>query len=135
MILRRYGNTVQSVELNFDAKALNEIGFRRDRVTSMDTEAFESSWERIEEREFAPRTEGSVQHEVEQALLDEMEAEITSWTDELDEGEALYVESEAPDFPKTRHVSKKVVEAGENRLHFSAWVEPPLRLSRVRKAG
>ena len=135
MILRKYGTSVQSVEIDFDAKALNEIGFRRDRVISMDTAAFESGWERVEEREFAPRSEGRIQHEVEQALLDEMEAEITAWIGELAEGEALFVESEAPDYPKTRHSSKTIVDAGENRLHFSAWVEPPLRLSRVRKAG
>lgn len=135
MILRRYGTTVQSVELNFDAKALSEIGFRRDRATSMEAEAFEAGWERLEERAFAPRAQGPVQHEVEQALLDEMEAEITEWIGELGDGEALFVESEATDYPKTRHESKKIVEAGENRLHFSGWVEPPLRLSRVRKAG
>lgn len=135
MILRKYGNTVQSVELNFDAKALSEIGFRRDRATSMEAEAFEAGWERLEERAFAPRTEGMVQHEVEQALLDEMEAEITSWIGEIGDGEALFVESEAADYPKTRHQSKKIVEDGQNRLHFSAWVEPPLRISRVRKAG
>ncbi len=135
MILRKYGTTVQSVELNFDAKALTEIGFRRDRATSMEAEAFEAEWERLEERTVAPRTEGIVQHEVEQALLDEMEAEITSWMGELGEGEALFVESEATDYPKTRHSTRKIVEGGENRLHFSAWVEPPLRLSRVRKAG
>ncbi len=135
MILRKYGTTVQSVELNFDAKALNEIGFRRDRATSMDTEAFEAEWERQEEREFAPRAEGLVQHEVEQALLDEMESEIRAWMADLQEGEALYVESDAADYPKTRHDTRTIVEAGENRLYFSAWVEPPLRMSRVRKAG
>lgn len=135
MILRKYGNTVQSVELNFDAKALSEIGFRRDRATSFGAEAFEADWERLEERAFAPRAEGIVQHEVEQALLDEMEAEITGWIGELGDGEALFVESEGTDSPKTRHESKTIVEAGENRLHFSAWVEPPLRISRVRKAG
>jgi hypothetical protein len=134
MILRRYGTSVQSVELNFDARALTEIGFRRDRVTSMEAAAFEADWERLEEREFAARTEGMVQQEVEQALLDEMEAGITGWIGELGEGEALLVESEGTDYPKTRHASKTIVEAGENRLHFSAWVEPPLRLSRVRKA-
>lgn len=135
MILRRYGSSVHSVELNFDARAINEIGFRRDRETSIPTETFESEWERLEERHFAARAEGPVQADVEQELLDDMAAGITEWLGTLEEGEALYVESEGADFPKTRQSSKKIVEAGENRLHFSAWVEPPLRLSRVRKAG
>jgi hypothetical protein len=135
MILRRYGTSVHSVELNFDAKAIHEIGFRRDRKTSIPTEAFEAEWERLEERDFAARAEGAVQADVEQEMLRDMEAGITEWLATLEEGEALYVESEGADFPKTRHSSKKIVEAGENRLHFSAWVEPPLRVSRVRKAG
>lgn len=135
MILRRYGTSVESVELNFDANALNEIGFRRDRKTSIETETFEEEWDRLEEREFAARSEGSVQAEVEEALLNQMESGISEWLASLDEGEALYIESEGADYPKTRHESKKIVERGENRLHFSAWVEPPLRVSRVRKSG
>ena len=35
MIFRLYGNTYHSVELNFDSKALNEIGFRRDKADSI----------------------------------------------------------------------------------------------------
>jgi hypothetical protein len=135
MILRRYGTSVESVELNFDAKALNEIGFRRDRRTSIEAETFDAEWQRLEEREFAARSEGAVQSEVEQALLEEMESGIREWLASLDDGEALYIESDAADSPKTRHESKKIVEGGQNRLHFSAWVEPPLRVSRVRKAG
>jgi len=135
MILRTYGTTIQSVELNFDSKALNEIGFRRDRQTSIPVEEFEAGWETVEEREFAPRHEGSVQDETEQELLRAMETPIRAWLEELEEGEALLVLNDDRDYPKTRHSSKVVVERGENRLHFTAWVEPPLRLARVRKAG
>ena len=46
MILRRYGKTFESVELNFDSKALNEIGFRRDREQSFDAEEFGSTYRR-----------------------------------------------------------------------------------------
>jgi hypothetical protein len=134
MILRTYGTTVQSVELNFDSKALNEIGFRRDRQTSIPVEEFEAGWETVEEREFAPRAEGSVQDETEQELLAAMEEPIRAWLEELEEGEALFVLNGDRDYPKTRHSSKVVVERGENRLHFTAWVEPALRLARVRKA-
>jgi len=64
-----------------------------------------------------------------------METPIRAWLEELEEGEALLVLNDDRDYPKTRHSSKVVVERGENRLHFTAWVEPPLRLARVRKAG
>jgi len=29
MMLQRYGRSYQSMDLNFDSKALNEVGFRR----------------------------------------------------------------------------------------------------------
>lgn len=135
MILRRYGTTVHSVELNFDSKALNEIGFRRDRETSIDEAEFEAGWETVEEREMAPTSEGPVQDEADQALLDSMKAEIQAWLGELGEDEALLVLNGNDDYPKTRHKSKVVVERGENRLHFTGWVEPPLRMARVRKTG
>ena len=48
MILRRYGTSYQSVDLNFDSKALNEVGFRRNRVRSIATEEFESSYVLVE---------------------------------------------------------------------------------------
>ena len=35
MILRRYGRSVQSVEPNFDSKALTEIGFRRNQALTI----------------------------------------------------------------------------------------------------
>ena len=112
MILRKYGTSMQSVELNFDSKALTEIGFRRDHAHSIPVEEFET----------------------EQRLLDHLEAEIQGLMDSLGEAEVLVVESQAGvDFPKTRHKSRVVVEGGENRLFFSAWVEPPLRMGRYRK--
>ena len=40
MILRRYGTSYQSVDLNFDSKALNEVGFRRNHERSIAVEDF-----------------------------------------------------------------------------------------------
>ncbi|MEJ2539712.1 MAG: hypothetical protein P8188_07055 [Gemmatimonadota bacterium] len=134
MILRRYGSALQSVEMNFDSKALNEIGFRRDRGTSIPVDEFESEWITVETRELAPTAEGTVQDQTQQELLDAMEEEIRDWLGELDEGEAILVENENDDYPKLRDDSKVVLERGQNRLHFFSRVEPPLRLSRVRKA-
>ena len=134
MILKRYGTSIQSVEINFDAKAMNEIGFRRDRATSIPSDDFDAGWEKLEEHVFAPTAEGSVQGATEQAMLDELEAEIRKLLEGLGDGEALYVESQqGVDYPKTRHDTKTVVEDGENRLHFFARIEPGLRIGHYRK--
>ena len=42
MIYRQYGTAYHSVELNFDSKALNEIGFRRDREATLPTEELDA---------------------------------------------------------------------------------------------
>ena len=134
MILKRYGTSMHSVEINFDSKALNEIGFRRDREHSIPVEEWESGWERLDEFSFDSRAEGTVQDETEQLMLDEIEGGVRSLMAGLGEGEVLLVESEqGADWPKTRHKSKTVVDNGENRLHFFAWVEPPLRIGKYRK--
>lgn len=136
MIVRRYGSSVQSVELNFDSRAMTEIGFRRDQEWSVPTEEFEAGWERVEDYELEARAEGDVQDEAEQALLKQLEDRIRGIEEGLAEGELIRVESEqGKDYPKTRHQTRTVVVEGENRLHFQAWVEPPLRLARYRRRG
>ena len=47
MLLRRYGSRLQSVELNFDSKALNEIGFRRDHAVALDPDEFLATHTRV----------------------------------------------------------------------------------------
>jgi hypothetical protein len=136
MIIRRYGGSMHSVELNFDSKALNEIGFRRDQRWSAPAEEFERDWERIEAHELAARSEGNVQDHTEQALLDELEARLHEIEAGLDEGDVVVVESQTgADYPKTRHSTRTVVVEGENRLRFTGWVEPPLRVARYRRRG
>lgn len=135
MIFKRYGAAVQSVELNFDSKALNEIGFRRDHQVSVPTEEFQSGWTKVTEHSFAPTAEGFVQDETEQAMLDEMETAIQGLLAGLNDGEALYVENEqGVDYPKTRHQQKTIVVGHENKLQFLARVEPALRIGVYRKA-
>ncbi len=136
MIVRRYGSTVQSVELNFDSRAMTEIGFRRDQAWSVPTDEFEAGWERVQGFELEARSEGDVQDQTEQALLDQLEVRMRELEAELGEGELLVIESEqGKDYPKTRHQTRTTVVEGENRLHFQGWVEPPLRVARFRKRG
>ena len=135
MILRRYGTSMQSVETNFDSKALNEIGFRRDHALSIPVEEFQASYREVEARDIAPTDEGWVQDETEQVLLDHLERDIREMEAGLGEGEVLVILNEkGVDYPKTRHKTKIVVEGVENRTHFTAWVEPPLRVGRFTRA-
>lgn len=129
MILRVYGSTVQSVEMNFDSKAFNEIGFRRDRQHTESLEEFERDWEKRAEHEIAARGEGAVQDHTQQRLLDSMEADVRELLDGLADNEVLRIENDETDWPKARDKQRKVVDDGENRLQFEAWVDPPLRVA------
>lgn len=135
MILRRYGTTVQSVDLNFDPHALSEVGFRRDHSFSMGAEEFEDAYEKVEERELAATAESLVQDEAETALLDELEELVRALESDLEEDQVLLVENTADDYPKTRDEKKDVIVEGKNRLHFSWRVEPPLRLGIYRRTS
>lgn len=136
MILRRYGRKVESVELDFDSKALTEIGFRRTRELSLPLEEFREGYEKEEEHALAATADGRVQDHVEQAMLDDLEAQVVSLEEKLDGDQVLYVESEAGrDYPKARDTRKNVVENGQNLLHFYARVEPPLRMGVYRRKG
>ncbi len=134
MLLRRYGTTIQSVELNFDPVALTEFGFRRDRAFSLPWEEFEAGYEKLRESSLNAEAQGSVQTETEQLVLDRVEASLRELEGTLEEGEVLVVESEAGvDFPKLRERKQGIIVDGENRIHFHWWVDPPLRIGIYRR--
>jgi hypothetical protein len=136
MILRRYGNALHSVELNFDSKAMTEIGFRRDRASTIPSEEFEKGYVLIDKHDLTARTEGDVQDEVERKLLQDLERQVNGLVARLEPGQVLVVESEqGVDYPKTRTDQKTVVVEGENRLYFYVQVQPPLRMGRYSKVG
>jgi hypothetical protein len=134
MILKQDGTTYQSVETNFDSRALNEIAFRRDRQFSIPTEEFETGYEMVREEAFTAEAEGDVHDAAEGELLDTLEEKVKAAVAALAEGEVLVVASrEGADYPKTRDTKKNVVVDGENRLYFYWSVEPPLRMGVYRK--
>lgn len=135
MILRAYGETLQSVSIEFDSKAFNEVGFRRDRQHAIPVADFERDWERVEEHEISARDEGAVQDHTQQRMLDTMESELRGLLEGLSDGEVLRIESGENDWPKARDKQKKVLEDSENRLHFQAWVDPPLRVAVWRRTS
>jgi len=136
MIFKRYGTTYHSVDPNFDSKALNEIGFRRDQEKSIPVAELESGWERVAGHELAADAEGPVQDHTEQLLLDRVEAKLLELEAGLAETEILVFENgEGTDYPKTRQEIRNVVEAGESRLHFTYTVSPSLRIGVYRQKG
>jgi hypothetical protein len=135
MIFRRYGNAYHSVELNFDSKALNEIGFRRDQLESISVDDFEA-YAKVGTRELAAEAEGSVQDQTESVLLDRLADQIRALDRGLGAGELLVVDNEqGNDWPKTRQKTTNVVVELENRLHFQYTMAPPLRVTVWRRAG
>ena len=130
MILRRYGNTIQSVETNFDSKAFTEIGFRRDHAYSSSADDFLARHERIAGHALEAESEGAVQDGVESVMLQQLLDELLKLDAELTDDEFLVVESEqGQDYPKTRTQQKNVIVEGENRLYFYSSVSPPLRVA------
>lgn len=136
MILKQYGTSYQSVEPNFNSRALTEVGFRRDRVFSISSEEFDATYEKVEEKAFSPESEGDVHDHAEEDLLRTLEDGVKEALAALGDGEVLLVESrEGADYPKTRDRKKNVVVDGENRLYFYWRIDPPLRLGVYRKKG
>lgn len=135
MILCRYGSTVQSVDIDFNSKTLTEIGFRKNREHSMPVEEFESGYAVGSRHDLAAEAEGDVQDAVEQSMLDDLEAQLRTVMDGMNDGEVLFVESaQGVDYPKTRTRTKNVIVEGESRLYFYASIDPPLRVGVYRES-
>ncbi len=136
-VFRLYGSTYQSVALEFEAKALNEVGFRRDRERSIPADELAERYEPIETVELVTEAEGDVQNETEQLLLDRLLEKVDEVVGRLPDGGIAVVENErgGRDQPKPRQKIGNVVERGENRLHFVYTIEPPLRVTLHRPKG
>ncbi len=129
MILRRYGESFHSVEPNFDPRAMNEVGFRRDRVFSISVEGLSESYEAGDAHELVAEAEGPVQTEAEAAALDDLEAQLNALVEGVGEGGVVVVESEpGQDYPKMKEIRSNVIVDGENKFHFRRYVEPPLKM-------
>jgi len=76
MILRRYGSSYQSVDLNFDSKALNEVGFRRNHEHSTPVDEFDGSYVLDATHELQAEAQGDVQDHTEQELLNLLREQI-----------------------------------------------------------
>ena len=134
MLVRRFGSKILSVEPQFNARAMTEVGFLRTSDVSLTAEELEAEYERAGERELTASTQGDVKSAVEHELLEQLEAQLRALDAELGADGLVLIENEAGrDYPKTRDRTTNTVVAGENRLHFSYEVDPPLKLTLYRK--
>ena len=134
MIAKQYGKRVQSVVPNFDAHAMNEIGFTRDNETVLASEEFFEQYEKTESHELSAAAEGDVQGEAEERLLKSLEEQLLALDRAAGADAVVLVESQqGVDYPKTRHTTETKVVGHENRLYFRFTIEPPLRVGVYRK--
>jgi len=134
MLLRRYGNALQSVDVDFDSNAINEIGFRRNREFSVPLETWKKEYEKVREDSLTSESDGLVQTEAEALLLERLREKIGALLAGLAEGEIPLIESEqGVDYPKARDRKEGILVEGENRIHFHWRVEPPLRIGIYRR--
>ena len=129
MIFRRYGASAHVVTPNFDARAMNEIGFQK-TGESIPWEQFEQLYERTAGQDLVAKAEGDVQHEAEARLLSDLRDQLNQLEASLGAGRILLIESEpGKDYPKLREKQRTVVVGAENRLYFERSIDPPLRVA------
>ncbi len=134
MILKRYGAMLHGVQPDFDSRALNEIGFRRDRRLSLRVADFDAGYEAVAVVDLSVETDGPVQHEAEKELLRSLQRELRRAESELEEGGVVVIESQqGVDYPKTRDRKQNQIRDGQNRLYFHWTIDPPLRVGLYRK--
>jgi hypothetical protein len=129
LIVRRYGANVLSVQPDFDANAMNEIGFRRDNDWSLPADEFFGTYGKVSTHELTAEAEGDVQTEAERALLTSLQEQLLALASSAGD-DVIFIESEpGTDYPKTRHTQTTLVVEGANRLYFRFSVRPPLRVA------
>ena len=134
MIAKRYGTKIQSVTPNFDARAMNEIGFQRDNEWSLPADEFDNEYEKTETHELTAVAEGDVQGDAEEKLLESLQEQLIAVAKTVADDGVLMIESEqGVDYPKTKHTQTNQLIVHENRLYFRFTVEPPLRVAVYRK--
>ena len=129
MILRRYGTSYHSVTPNFNPTAMSEVGFQRDREFSIGAEEFEERYTVVSRSELGSEAEGFVQNEAEQAVLDELLAQMRTVLAGLGPNQVLVIENGREDYPKMRERRESRPVDGDTKFHFRRWVEPPLKVA------
>jgi hypothetical protein len=133
MIVRRFGSTVQSVEPNFDSRAMTEIGFLRTSALSIPWEDFQEEYERVDEKALTATADGNVKDEAEAALLASLREQLDALDAEAGDDLLLVENLAGQDYPKTRDRTSTRGYGHETRSHFAWTIDPPLKLGRYRR--
>jgi len=124
MIVRRYGNRVHSVVLNFDPAAMTEVGFRRDGEEEWDAEEFEALHELVREEEVIAEATHLVQDTAEREMLETLQQMVHDLHEALEEGQYLSIESQpGVDHPRTRYD-----RTTKGEREFTYTLDRPLRM-------
>ena len=124
MIIRRYGNRVHSVSLNFDPAAMTEVGFHRDGQMERDLGEFLDEHQMVREVEIIAEASDPVQEKSEREMLQKLAAQANELHDSLEEGQYLAIESKAGvDYPRTRYNRSTTGDR-----EFTYTLDRPLRL-------
>lgn len=134
MILRRYGNTIQSVTPNFDPRAMTEVSFTRSGELTINANEFAERYEREDGRELTASAEGDVQDEAEGAALEQLQRMLEQVDREAGDDHVILIENQpGKDQAKTRGVQTTRVVQGTNRFYFEFSIDPPLKVGIYRR--
>ena len=124
MIIRRYGNRIHSVSLNFDPAAMTEVGFHRDGQMERDLGEFLDEHHLVRELAIIDEATDPVQERAEREMLQKLAAQVNELHDSLEEGQYLVIESKAGvDYPRTRYNRSTTGDR-----EFTYTLDRPLRL-------
>jgi hypothetical protein len=128
-IVRRYGKRVETVEPDFRAEAMTEVGFRRTGERKWALDEFLDEYAMVRGVDLTAEGTDAVQEKAEKAMLQSLADKLAGITDALKPNELLSVESElGKDYPRTRYERST---KGDQEFTYS--LDRPLRVGIFRK--
>lgn len=128
-IVRRYGKRVETVEPDFRAEAMTEVGFRRTGEGKWALDEFLDEYAMVRAVELMAEGTDAVQEKAEKAMLQSLADKLAGIMDALKPNELLSVESEVgKDYPRTRYD-----RSTKGDQEFTYTLDRPLRVGIFRK--
>ena len=128
-IVRRYGKRVETVEPDFRAEAMTEVGFRRTREKRWALDEFLDEYSMVRQVEITAEATDEIQERAEKRMLRSLGDKLQGIMDALKPDEVLSVESEVGrDYPRTRY--ERSSKGGQD---FTYTLDRPLRVGIFRK--
>lgn len=128
-MVRRFGKRVETVEPDFRAEAMTEVGFRRTGERKWALDEFLDEYAMVRGVEITAEATDEVQERAEKAMLQSLRDKLQGIIDALQPHEVLSVESEVGhDYPRTRY--ERSSKGGQE---FTYSLDRPLRVGIFRK--